>query len=321
MNDFFSHIEFLLLRHDCVIVPGLGALITAWSSATIDMEKGILLPPSRTIVFNSSVSNDDGLLANSIARKEGLTFEESRQVIARNVSIIKESLLIHKFIQLGNIGSLSVGEEGKLIFAPAKIDYSDAENSGFLPIDLFKSNLDSNESDRNFLNNQETSHDADKLSDRRNHGFNRKFIQFAASFMILSAIALTFILNPIPSDNRQQKASVVPVESIISISNDKEKLAEEEVINENEEVVSEVIVNNEPESIFYLIVATFSNFNEAENYVEKYSTENYPLTVVASKKMTRVSVASSSDKEDLRKKLNSKEIHSRFPNAWIWSHN
>lgn len=320
MNYFFSHIEFLLLHHDCVIVPGFGALITTWSSASIDMEKGILLPPTRSIVFNSSVSNDDGLLANSIARKEGLTFEEARQVIVRCVSKIKETLQTEKRINFGNIGSLTVGEEGNLIFVPAKIDYSDAENSGYMPVNLFKSDSANTESDANSQAIQEQSSDTDIIV-RRHFLFNRKFTQFAASIMIIAAVALTFILNPIPTDKREQRASVVPVESIIPISDETAQPSEEEALTDNEEENSESIENAQPEANFYLIVATFSNFNEAENYVERYSTENFPLTVVASKKMTRVSVASSTDKDELRKKLNSKEIYSRFPNAWIWSQN
>lgn len=44
MNPFFQHIEFLLLRHDCVVIPGLGAFIVNMVPAHIDYEKGWSLP-------------------------------------------------------------------------------------------------------------------------------------------------------------------------------------------------------------------------------------------------------------------------------------
>ena len=92
MNNLFRHIEYLLLRHDCVIVPGLGAFISASRPAKIDMQEGKILPPSKSLMFNQSVATDDGLLANSFARKTGMKFEEARQAVVHEVNDIKVCL-------------------------------------------------------------------------------------------------------------------------------------------------------------------------------------------------------------------------------------
>ena len=68
MNHLILHIEYLLLRHDCVIVPGLGAFIATASPALIDVVKGPMLPPRRSVMVNQAVTTADGLLPNSIGR-------------------------------------------------------------------------------------------------------------------------------------------------------------------------------------------------------------------------------------------------------------
>ncbi|MDE6547663.1 MAG: SPOR domain-containing protein, partial [Muribaculaceae bacterium] len=41
------HIEYLLTRHDCVIVPGIGAFIATETEAFIDLENGVIRPRRR----------------------------------------------------------------------------------------------------------------------------------------------------------------------------------------------------------------------------------------------------------------------------------
>ena len=103
MNNLFKHIEYLLLRNDCVIVPGFGAFIATNLPARIDYEKGEILPPVRQVMFNQAVSMEDGLLANSYVRKSGVSFDDARQIIAREVGILKSFLAEKRVIQVGNL--------------------------------------------------------------------------------------------------------------------------------------------------------------------------------------------------------------------------
>lgn len=309
MNNLSRHIEYLLLRHDCVIVPGLGAFIATKSPARIDLERGIVVPPSRSVMFNQAVSVDDGLLANSFARKHHLSFEEARQVLFREVAILKATILADGSVSLGNTGTLMLGEENNLLFAPA-MSASEANSLiGYAPVALLGSmSAESRQSDDAPACGNDTSAHSGKIR------FGKRLGKVVAAVAMVSAIALAAVLNPFPADNREQRASVVPVEVLMprkSVEPRKDSVAT--VAKEPKTVIAPALPSH------YLIVATFNNGSEAEAYAASHSTDEYPLEAVASRKLTRVAVAASDNKDELRRRLNSEEIKSRFPNAWIWS--
>lgn len=112
------HIEYLLSRHDCVIVPGLGAFIATETEAHIDLEAGIIRPRRRDIGFNSSVVTDDGLLTHSIARRQGLPYEEARRMVGHLAEKMSADLEEEGEVSLGMIGRLVKDSEGLVSFQP-----------------------------------------------------------------------------------------------------------------------------------------------------------------------------------------------------------
>lgn len=301
MNNLILHIEYLLQRHDCVIVPGLGAFIATEIPAKIDMEKGVMVPPGRSVMFNQAVTTDDGLLTNSIVRREGLSFEEGRQVLFREVSIIKNELNLRGSFSVGKIGTLLIGESNTLLFVPSDSSDSLSVFPGLKEICV------------------EISKEKNGYSSERNPKF--KFIKsigkIAAVVIVTAAIAIATLLYPMPSDQREQKASVVPVEALFSKQGNNDVPKESLVTNLSNPRATDS-VTSETKPTYYLIVATFNSSKEAETYAARYSTPEYPLMTVSTNKVTRVTVASSDNKEDLQQRLNSKEVRSRFSNPWIW---
>ena len=71
MYNLSLHIEYLLLHHDCVVVPGLGAFINVRHAAYFDAVTRVWHPMTREVRFNGALTHDDGLLSSSYARKEG----------------------------------------------------------------------------------------------------------------------------------------------------------------------------------------------------------------------------------------------------------
>ena len=67
-------------------------------------------------MFNQAVSMEDGLLANSYVCKSGVSFDDARQIIAREVGILKSFLAEKRVIQVGNLGSLLLGQEDNVYF-------------------------------------------------------------------------------------------------------------------------------------------------------------------------------------------------------------
>lgn len=301
------------MRHDCVVIPGLGAFIVNMVPAHIDYEKRVVTPPSRSLMFNQAVALDDGLLANSIARKNSISFEDARQIVVRHVALFKEELEKSGKASVGNLGTLSMGEEGNIIFSPAESNFFSPSAIGYASIPL-QFHSDSTDPQQESENTQS--------SERR---FNLKitptFTKIAVMVAVILTVVITVILNPLPSDNREQRASVVPVESILKSTPATTVIEKSIPLTDS---IPAPAIKEEPEPAIpnhYIIVATFRSAKEAEEYAAKNSTSEFQLSAIPSRKVTRVAVAASDNKEELQKELNSRTISSKFPKAWIWSRN
>lgn len=315
MNNLFQHIEYLLLTHDCVIVPGLGAFIASVSPTLIDLDKGIITPPLRSVMFNQAVSSDDGLLANSFVRKYNVSFEDARQIILRESSLLREKIAKVKEIRAGKLGTLHLGDEGNLVFIPSSDEKNSCKALGFES--LFFNNTSENSAKANASDNLFNQAQLCEPTQKRRNllKIGKSFSKIAAAFVIIATVFFVAFFYPIPTDNREQRASVVPVDAIMPImiaipSEDTDTSCYEET--QDAQIIDDKLTH-------YLIVATFSNDQEALNYISLNSSQDCPMNTVQSKKVTRVAIAASDDREQLRRQLNSKEIRTRFPNAWIWS--
>lgn len=119
MNHVIRHIEYLVHRHDCVVLPKWGAFIAHYQPACYDEALGVMYPPMREISFSSSVGYDDGLLASSIARKESLPFGRASQLVEEELCSMKHQLGLDGEISLGKVGRFIRQDEGSVIFEPA----------------------------------------------------------------------------------------------------------------------------------------------------------------------------------------------------------
>lgn len=137
MIDLSSHIEYLLLRHDCVVVPGFGAFLVHESPARYDDETGVFLPPSRSLGFNPAVTHNDGLLIESVARKERLGLDVALQNVQCEVSAFRHQLSEARELPIGSLGMMSIGSEpDALLFEPSADSPVSLRYSGLMPISV-----------------------------------------------------------------------------------------------------------------------------------------------------------------------------------------
>lgn len=113
-----KHISALLYRYQCVTVPGFGAFITETVSARYNETSNTFAPPKKTILFNSLLQQNDGLLANHIALEEQISFNEAVVLIQDQISLWKANLNGKEVVYLKNIGELSLNSEQKIQFEP-----------------------------------------------------------------------------------------------------------------------------------------------------------------------------------------------------------
>lgn len=122
MNHVIRHIEYLVHRHDCVVLPKWGAFIADYQSACYDEALGLMYPPIRELSFSASVDYNDGVLASSIARKEAIPFAQASRIVEEELSSMKHQLALDGEISLGKVGRFisQSGDGVSVIFEPAK---------------------------------------------------------------------------------------------------------------------------------------------------------------------------------------------------------
>lgn len=129
MIEIERHIEILLLKNDCVIVPGLGGFIASHIPARYDERDNMFLPPSRTLGFNPKLNINDSLLVQSYTEAYDLSYPDAYARIENEVRELKQHIENEGFYELSDIGTLCLNNEGNLEFKPCE--------AGILTPDLY----------------------------------------------------------------------------------------------------------------------------------------------------------------------------------------
>lgn len=118
MEKVDKHISDLLYEHDCVIVPKLGGFVANYESAKIHPVQHVFLPPSKNIVFNANLKNNDGLLANHIAQAEKIVYPEALKYIDHFVHETNTQLQQGQKVKISDVGKLFLDVEKNIQFKP-----------------------------------------------------------------------------------------------------------------------------------------------------------------------------------------------------------
>jgi hypothetical protein len=106
----------LLFRHDCVIVPGLGGFVSTYAGSKIHPVQHTFLPPSKQIVFNKHLQQNDGLLVNAIAVAMSISFNEAHSTVKAFAEALQNQLQEGKKVELLNLGSMWLDPEKNICF-------------------------------------------------------------------------------------------------------------------------------------------------------------------------------------------------------------
>lgn len=117
MKRIDGYISELLFSHECVIIPGFGGFITSYAPARIHSSQ-ILQPPSKDILFNAQLNRNDGLLANYIAAREYISYEEATALIHQFTTECHSRLNKNEPVIFEQIGTFTTNEESNLVFSP-----------------------------------------------------------------------------------------------------------------------------------------------------------------------------------------------------------
>ncbi|MEO8591228.1 MAG: SPOR domain-containing protein [Flavobacteriales bacterium] len=110
----------LLYCHDCVIVPQWGGFLTHYRSARLDEARKLVHPPGKDLSFNRHLVRNDGLLADHMAKREGIGFDVATARIDAEVEGWRNTLERSGRLELPSIGVFFHDAEQNLQFDPDK---------------------------------------------------------------------------------------------------------------------------------------------------------------------------------------------------------
>lgn len=344
MDQLALHIEYLLRRNDCVILPGVGAFISVHIPARYDKQTATWHPMTQEIRFNQAVNQDDGLLANSYARKYTLPFHEARMLLDSDIRAMLSLIEHDGEVSLGRIGMLKAGEGNSLVFTPLYSHGYSNKEIGLIPVNILQNHApvanetsehEVHENNDNIHCEEESSEAGRKFDTVRNYyiAINKTFAKVACSLVAICVVALFVIFN---TDNRtgEDKASVLPVKEIVdttaslakgklqsassSVEGNQKKDEESTNIKNSSENSADSSASASDKKRFHLIVGTFRSENDAMLYIESNASSAKDFKIIPSKTLWRVSMASSDDKSELINRLNSREVSEKYDGAWIY---
>lgn len=331
MISISEHIEYLIHRHDCVVVPGWGAFIAQYQPAQLDAVKGIINPPTRCVVFNASVTHNDGLLITSITRRESITYDEATKAIANEVEVMRYQLEHDKEVALGHIGVFRK-VDGTMIFEPLISNFISSEFMGLPSVKI--SELSSTIKD--------TEIEADikrKKKDVIYLPISRNIFKAVASFAILIGLGITLSTPIILDEQHSNYASLSSIkvtapekarpvyndpapdaELFIAMPDATEAIAIADTTSHDisSNLVQIDAIDNfrcNDSDTYCLIVASLASRELAEEYISERG--NRAMHILETGGKYRIYVATGATTDQALEPTRSEAFSAQYPAAWV----
>ncbi len=193
MKEFSLHINSLIQKHDCVIIPGFGGFVLHRDEAKIAVD-GSIIPPHVSVGFNPELKYNDGLLAESYMNAYSISYDVACKKIGDVVYRLNTILGLRQPATVGNLGTLILDEEKRLSFIPnSEFSMFHPETFGLDTLDIKK------------LTDIEVNRKIQVVAERKNL-YQRVFVSVGAA---AAAIVVFFITStPInePEERVRQKS-------------------------------------------------------------------------------------------------------------------
>jgi cell division septation protein DedD len=119
MGNIQKHLGDLLYEHDCVIIPDFGGFVAHRISATLNSQTHTLRPPSKQITFNARLFRNDGVLAQELFMRDGISYAQAMDRIVAEVAWLRRQLDAGKPVAFDGVGVLFKDKEGQIGFTPS----------------------------------------------------------------------------------------------------------------------------------------------------------------------------------------------------------
>ena len=309
MISVIEHIEYLLTRHDCVALPGWGTFLAHYSPARYLEGQEVMEHPRRAIGFNSMATYNDGLLAQSIMRREGLSYDDAMRFITDSVATFHQQLAKGCEVSMGRLGHFS-NNEGRYEFIPFQGDELCDQFYGLANLDIKTISAIEQEAIEQEVQTTAVPHERNL--------FSRKAVRIAASIAVLIGLGIV-LTTPIIVDRSHNMASMSPEVSApqpqqLGVTVLQGVVPQPIEVVENHPALAAV---GNTTGKYYMVIATLRNQQELDSFKAKYADLVPYMKMLDHKGYTCVYVARSDDYGTLMS-LRS-ELPQRLRDVWIYN--
>ena len=324
MISLNEHIEYLMMHHDCIVIPGWGSLVAQYSDSSFNSSACTIQKPLRKVGFNASVNHNDALLAQSIVRRERVSYDQAVRYIEQSVKSYKKLLASGGEFGLGRLGFFHSDNEGRIEFVPFEHEMCNDQYFGlrsfqFTPLSQLGKAQDETKESANVI---------------RYNWWNSRVWQTAASIVLLLGLSI-LLTTPIFIDRNNQNLATLnfpsvskPHHEVIDWSNTKsdlavalpeqaqaEKLLAEQRQAAREEYASQNNLLLNEGGTYYLVIASLSNAEEVNLFLKYHQDIAAHTQILRQGKHFHVYVARSFEQSRLyRFKA---QLPPKYGNAWV----
>lgn len=318
MLRIVSHLECLLVVHDCVIVPRLGGFVLHAASASYSTKDHFFLPMRREIGFNTTLRYNDGLLTESYMKSYGVDCHKAYRMIEDDADEIKSMLFRGQKVSLGTIGSFSLSTEGQVLFEPVDAGFQSMESYGFSSFGLRTIQE---------LQREQAVVVAEQRKAQGDNVFyipiNKRWLQGIAG--VAAAVAMFLIVStPVKQmDSTAYTANFIPTE-VLASGTAKSSVARKvptEVVTTRKKAESTKVKAEQPKSkdIYYVVVSSLNSVKQADAFIASMDRSVFKR---ANKLVETKKVRVYADKFDSREKadtyMDKLRKKSKYKDAWVY---
>ena len=295
------YISELLYLEDCIIVPDFGGFIVNDKSATINEKSGEITPPSKTILFNSQLVNNDGLLVNHIAKEENISQKECLTYVLTISKKLKSKLFETKILRIKKVGLFTIGSENNILFTQEKGYNYNLNSFGMCSVN--SNTIDKKERIKNEIQNTV-------------NVIEKNIISSNQMFLRAAAVAIPLILISFISINQEKNiATIYEKMSLIDFSfakTDENKSLEK---NDKTSINTTILPTINTKLKYHIIIGSFQDVTNAKKLHAKLLSKEFDAQILSNSSNLRVSISNFKRKEDAILALTN--VKKNYGTAWI----
>lgn len=328
VNSISQHICYLLRHHDCVVLPGWGAFVAQRCPAVIDVESDTIYPPRRVLGFNAAITHDDGLIASSVVRREGISYEAALQRVSEVVDTLRRQIAVDRECHIAGIGSFHMTDDDVCVFEPSDSNIV-ALPSSVLPVVSVRPVLEVAKTQ---------AEERDMLPAAGSRPFSRNWMKIAASLVALICLGIVFS-TPIAIPDAARASLAAPAITFASQDDD----AVYELSDANRHGVLSIVIPQEADAMavvdtakvdapivaipsigtgmrmaesdsYCVIVASLASRELAQDFVDN---ADIPMSILERDGKYRVYAATGSTLAGAMDIARQTRLTDRYPGVWV----